>query len=140
MILGQDVRNYLEVFSLIIIYSFTYSYLFLGIQDATKEKVKKATNVNSNPLNYLDPLNEQLESIQVKSVASPVRPDLLNPHLKRVVSNRGRKQTLKTEQDQFRKVMSHPAFMNNPLGAIGMHLTNTINQIKTLPSSKKEKD
>lgn len=88
----------------------------------------------ANPLNYLDPLNEQLDQIEVnKPVATTaVRPDLLNPHLKRVVSNRGRKQTLKKEQDQFMKVMSHPVFKSNPLGAIGMHLTNTINQIKSL--------
>lgn len=110
---------------------------YLGIQDATKEKIKQKKIAQANPLNYLDPLNEQLEDIHVKP-AAPVRPDLLNPHLKRVVSNRGRKQTLKKEQDQFMKVMSHPAFKNNPLGAIGMHLTNTINQInqiKTIPKN-----
>lgn len=88
----------------------------------------------SNPLNYFDSINEQLESIEVKP-AAPTRPDLLNPHLKRVVSNRGRKQALKKEQDQFMKVMNHPAFKSNPLGAIGMHLTNTINQIKSTPKN-----
>lgn len=95
----------------------------------------------AQPLNYLDPLAEQLDSIESKvnnstSSTSTSRPDLLNPHLKRVVSNRGRKMTLKREQDQFMKVLGHPAFQSNPLGAIGMHLTNTINQIKSLP--KKE--
>lgn len=92
----------------------------------------------------MDPLTEQLDSIESRSTGasasatSTTRPDLLNPHLRRVVSNRGRKMTLKKEQDQFMKVLGHPAFQSNPLGAIGMHLTNTINQIKSLP--KKEKD
>lgn len=76
---------------------------------------------------------EQLESIESRTVVSSGRPDILNPHLKRVVSNRGRKMALKKEQDQFMKVLGHPAFKSNPLGAIGMHLSNTINQIKTIP-------
>lgn len=100
----------------------------LGIEDAAKAKVKEEKLANAQPLNFLDNLNEQLDSIEVKP-AAPVRPDLLNPHLKRVVSNRGRKQALKMEQGQFKKVMSHPAFKSNPLGTIGIHLNNTMKQI-----------
>lgn len=114
---------------------------FLGIEDATKEKVKVQKMSQAQPLSYLDPLTEQLDSIESRSTSpstststtSTTRPDLLNPHLKRVVSSRGRKMTLKREQDQFMKVLGHPAFQSNPLGAIGMHLSNTINQIKSLP-------
>lgn len=90
----------------------------------------------AQPLSFLDNLTEQLDSIETKSQPTPVRLDLVNPHLKRVVSNRGRKQTLKQEEDQFRKVMSHPAFKSNPLGTIGMHLSNTMKQINTLPTKK----
>jgi hypothetical protein len=78
-------------------------------------------------------VNEQLDSIETTTSKAPIRPDLVNPHLKRVVSNKGRKQVLKKEQDQFLKVMSHPAYKSNPLGAIGLHLSNTINQIHSLP-------
>ena len=115
---------------------------FVGIEDATKERIKHQKLSQAQPLNYLDPLIEQLDSIESRSsnsgssntsASTSTRPDLLNPHLKRVVSSRGRKMTLKKEQDQFMKVLGHPAFKSNPLGAIGMHLTNTINQIKMLP-------
>lgn len=112
------------------------SKLFLGIEDATKQKVKQDKLSQSQPLSFLDNLTDQLGSIETKYQPTPVRLDLINPHLKRVVSNRGRKQTLKKEEDQFRKVLSHPAFMNNPLGTIGTHLNNTMKQINNLPTKK----
>ena len=145
MIHGQDVKYFCSFIKHFLPH-FLHIYLFyLGIQDATKEKVKLQKLSQAQPLNYFDPLSEQLDRIESRSTSSTTtstsssssaRPDVLNPHLRRVVSNRGRKMTLKKEQDQFMKVLGHPAFKSNPLGAIEMHLSNTINQIKSLP--KKE--
>ena len=112
--------------------------MIIGIEDAVKMKAKQEKEAHADPLKFLDIIDEELKNIETKSTGSsvPIRPDHINPHLKRVVSMRGRKMALKAEQEQFRKVMTHPAFKNNPLGTIGIHLSNTMKQISSLPKPK----
>jgi hypothetical protein len=67
-----------------------FSY-FSGLEIIAKEKQEKVKQKSKKPLAFFDELEAQLEQIEVKK--GPVKP-AHNPHLKRVVSERGRKLTL----------------------------------------------
>lgn len=56
-----------------------------------KSKAQKEKQAKANPLSCFDALNEQLDKINVQPVVEK-RPQ--NPHLKRVVTDRGRKNAL----------------------------------------------
>lgn len=70
-------------------------FFLLGLETIAKErqqqKKQKAAQKAKNPLAALDDLESQLEQIEVKPASTkPVN----NPHLKRVVTQRGRKLAL----------------------------------------------
>lgn len=58
-----------------------------------KEKEQKAKQAAKNPLAFLDDLQEELKEIPVPEKSSKNTP-ANNPHLRRVVSQRGRQITL----------------------------------------------
>ena len=88
-------------------------------RQAWKKKLelsRQQKNEKENPLQL-----GSMERIISSIVTAPVRQE--KPK-KRVVSRKGRKATLMKEMSQFKKVLKHPAFQDNPMESVSQHLLN----------------
>ncbi len=90
-----------------------------------KDKLVDACS-SENPLKHFERLRESLQQIQADSKGAdntnskPMSKMEINRE--RVVSARGRAQTLAKEREHYQKVLCHPVFQSNPIQTIHQHL------------------